>query len=409
MAASDVAKALTEKIVATEQARQISAFRVQGVQAILYNRLTQGIVCSCKSHDHQIQKRDPTDGIGGAHQEIGSVNRTHGQATFGIESYGAPEEEFADENFHNEMTSPNDPLAQWLGDQTKSGPDGHGNNLITDQVRVDSNGQNSPDLDSLLAQFDLGSIGLSDASCPICFGSGYIGGFSPFRAWRKVVASTEVVSNSTFDTSSEGLALRAGTHSFTVVFPRGVCLMDVFRPMNGALVIQADIMVDGVSVMNRPLLPFFDGKPHTVQFTTDQPFTHFEMQGATNKEPIYFEMPKRSRNSDISLLEKTDPFQILVSPEVPQIDTLDIIAESQEGKLLVVQSVNNWQTGRNQHLGWEVMVRVVQPAELWRILPIRRYVRNQATVNPVTIAQASSQSGVSPGANNDGQSRRFSF
>jgi hypothetical protein len=128
--------------------------------------------------------------------------------------------------------------------------------------------------------------------------------------------------------------------------------------------------------------------------------THFEAQAGLNPEPVYFEFPRRNKTQDISLLEKQEPFQILLSPECPQVDTLDIIAETQSGKLLIVGTVNPWQTRNRNFLGQDVQVRVAQPQELWRILPVRGHVMSRdQTTNAATPSKGQSISGLGSGSN----------
>jgi hypothetical protein len=52
-------------------------------------------------------------------------------------------------------------------------------------------------------------------------------------------------------------------------------------------------------------------------------------------------------------------------------DAQDIIVEQMLGKVLVVQNVNPWNSRERNILGWEAMVRVIQPMELYRLLPGR--------------------------------------
>jgi len=404
---SDVAARLTEDIAPIQQQKMISAFRVQGIEAILYNRLGQGVVCSCKSQEHQV-----TDRTGGAQKTgPGATNSAQtGEAKFGVGSYSplTPDQEFDDlDNFHDAETSPTNALSKWMGDLTTAGStDGPGVNLVTDQVITTEKGQFSPDLEDIFSQFDLGSIGFSDVSCACCFGTGFIGGYSQFRGWRHVVAATQLVTQSTLDLTTAPLAMRPGVHTFTTVLPFGALVLDVFRPMNGDKVVQARILIDGVDTANKRVLNWFDGKPHVVTVETDSLMTHFEMQAATNTDPVYFELPKRNRTQDIALLEKQEPFQIILSPECPRVDTLDLIAESQMGKLLIVQNVNPWQTRNRNFLGQEIQVRVAQPAELWQVMPRRRHVAGQKTVNVARQAQAKNQGGVSAGPG-DGNSFNF--
>lgn len=376
---ADVASRLSESIIPLQQQKLMSAFHVQGVQALLYNRISTGLPCSCMSKEKIVAVRLGQDGKA----ESGVINQViTGDAKFGISSYNplSPDADFDDlNNFHDQQTSPNDQMNQFLGDLIKAGHDDGHNNLITEEPTVGSVQQFSPDIESIYREYDLGSIGITDVSCPICFGSGYIGGFAPFRAWRQVISSTQVQSRSTFQLP--GIALRPGTHTFTLVLPKGAILLDAFRAFNNDQIIGAQILIDEQDTANTRVLNWFDGQPHTITLNCNDPFTHFEAQAGLSNEPIYFEFPRRSRSQDIAFLEKQDPFQIIVSPDVPHLNTLDVIAESQLGRMLIVQNTNPWVSRNRQFLGWDCQVRVAQPAELWRILPHRRPITHQRTVN----------------------------
>lgn len=379
--ASDVAARMVEHLVPIQQQRMISAFRVQGIQAILYSHLTQGKICTCKSANHEVAKLSP-DGKA----DSGTINRVlAGNSNFGISSYlDTPEDEF--DAFDDTPTSPNSPFNKWLGDlkTTKDNP--------SDDPTVEDDGQASPDLEDMLGGFDLSSIGYSDVACPICFGSGYVGGFSMMGGFRKVLVPSDLATHSTLELPS--FALSPGTHQATVVFPMGCTGLDVFRAMNGPDVIAADFSLNGQSLKGKNILRYCDGRPHLLEISTQSSMTHVEIQFATTKQSLYFEIPRLSRSADISFLEQQEPFQIIVSPDIPMLKSLDVIAESQRGKFLIVQSVNEWNTRTRQMLGHEVMVRVAQPQELYRILPLRLRTTDQKTANAVNVAKSIPVSGL---------------
>lgn len=76
-------------------------------------------------------------------------------------------------------------------------------------------------------------------------------------------------------------------------------------------------------------------------------------------------MPKLQKSGNRSILDSTDNFQIILSPDVPQIEPTDIIIESMWGKALMVQD-KTWMNTRNRQMfGYEINVRVIQPAELF--------------------------------------------
>ena len=122
--------------------------------------------------------------------------------------------------------------------------------------------------------------------------------------------------------------------------------------------------------------------------------THVELQVSLSAEHAYFEIPRLSKSGDRSVLERTEPFQILMSPEVPQISSMDVIIESQQGKALLVGPVSPWQTRNRQGLGWECQVRVVQPTELYNLLPRRGKVYGQQAAALIQNTKQNHASGV---------------
>jgi hypothetical protein len=398
MRASDTAQRMTESLAPMQQQRAMAAFRVQGVEALLYNKLDQGRVCPCANRNPTVTRLAP-DGKA----SVGAINRVlTGQSKFGIKDYNgstaSPEEDFNDANFHDAPTSPTNPFNHWLNDLVKVGggeSDDEDANLILTEAELGDNGQFSPDLDKIFDGFDMSHLGITDVSCPICFGTAYVGGYSPFRSFRRVIIASDFQTTSTLDLQTDGaFALTPGVHTITTVLPKGLAVLDVFRTFNGRKVSVATYKIDGQSLAGKNPRQFFDGLPHVIEVTTSEPLTHMEIQGGVSTEPIYFEFPKRGSTTDISVLDNSEPFTIIISPDVPHLDILDVIAESQMGKLLVVQNANPWNTRNRSTLGWEATVRVAQPQELYNILPLRRPVTGQKTTRGATPAKTTMVSGV---------------
>jgi hypothetical protein len=378
--ASDVAARLTESVIPLQQQKMAAAFRVQGVQAILYSQLKQGIRCSCHSKNAVSSQLSP-DGKASP----GTINRVLSGNNFGISNYQeTPESEFDD--FDEDPTSPKNIFNQWMGDLNT------GINQPSDESRVNDDGQSLPDIDDILGDFDLGSAGFSDVSCPICFGSSYVGGYSMYNGQRIVIVPKQMQTTSVLDLHT--FELSAGRHQVTTTFPRGAVGIDVFRAMRGDKAVPAKFFIDNQSIANHNILRYCDGMPHTLAVEAGTPITHLELQFVISDQSVYFEFPKRTKTSDLSLLEQEEPFQIIVSPDVPIINTLDVIAESQSGKLLLVTNANVWNSRNRQMLGHEVMVRVTQPQELYRILPIRRHVAGQKVARTISPAKSRTISGL---------------
>lgn len=377
--ASDVAARLTESVIPLQQQKMAAAFRVQGIQGILYSQLKQGVRCSCHSKNVTTSQLSP-DGKASP----GAINRVIAGGKFGISDYkDTPETEF--DEFDELPTSPTNKFNQWMGDLNT------GKNQPSDESQVHDDGQSIGDIDDILGDFDMGSAGFSDVSCPICFGSSYVGGYSMFNGHRLVVVPQQMQTASVLDLLT--FELSPGTHTAVVTLPRGAISLDVFRAMRGDTPVIAQFKIDNQSLAGANILRFCDGKPHILTIECQVPLTHVEIQFATNAEPLYFEFPKRTKSSDLTLLEQEEPFQIIVSPDIPVLNTLDVIAESQLGKLLLVTNANPWNSRNRQMLGHAVMVRVTQPQELYRILPLRRHITNQKVVKTVRPAKSSTISG----------------
>jgi hypothetical protein len=293
-------------------------------------------------------------------------------------------------------TTPKNADNPWLGDLTKLGDlDNWGEddaNVIQDEAGFSDAGQFSPDLDDLLGDFDLSKLGLTDVSCPICFGTTYIGGYTPFRGFRQVYIGQDFDTTSTLDLQT--WALSPGTHKLTTTLPKGCLQLDAFRCLNGRHAVPFQLLIDGVATQGRNLLQFFDGGSHELTLTLAGEMTHLEIQGSLSNESVYFEFPRRAKSGDIAMLEKTEPFQLLMSPDVPHLDTLDVVVESQSGKVLVVGSTNPWETRRMNPLGYECQVRVAQPQELFTILPARNPLIGDKPARPVAPAKTEMLSGV---------------
>lgn len=361
--ASDVAAHTVEQVVPIQQQRMMAAFRVQGIQGILYSRLGQGLRCTCHTKEHSLVKLD-SDGKAAP----GAINRVlTGHQNFGVSDYQARPAN-ADEEFEfldKEPTSPTNGFDQWLGDLDRAVDNKSSTSGVYDDG-VSDGGMDLPD-------FDLNELGITDVSCPICFGSTYVGGYSMMRGFRKVFVPSEMQTQSIIDPNT--WTLSPGTHIMTLQAPKGLTQLDVFRAMNGKIPVVAQFFIDNAPAVGQSLIRMVgDGMPHVLRVVTQSSITHIEIQFALSQEPMYFELPKRARSQDLSLLEQQEPFQIIVSPDVPLLNAQDIIVESQMGKHLIVTQVTPWNTRAMAMLGHEVQVRVAQPQELYTLLPLRQHV-----------------------------------
>lgn len=368
---ADVAARAVQEILPVQQQRNYNAHRVQGFAGLMYNRLTQGKTCSCQASEKKLATRLGQDGKA----KPGVINELlTGTMRFDVTPYGSPPEPRT--NAFDSVTSPKAPVNKYQGqfDIVAAEIDG----LPSDIVLEDAFGDNGPlehlTIDDLAGDFDASHMGFTDATCAVCFGSGFIGGYAPFHAHR-IVKSVDDVSlgASEINLMHKPWTAESTTFSFSTVFPYGAIGLDIFRVMNNEKQLGANFTVDGNPVNTNSVMAYCDGRPHLVgvQFKDITVWTHVEIQFILSSESAFFEFPKLNKSSDISLLEQTEPFQVSISSNVPNLQVEDIMVDSVYGKSLIVQSVNPWNTRNKDILGWECMVRPIQPQELYSILPRR--------------------------------------
>lgn len=369
--ATDVATRAIQEILPVQQMRYQDAFRVQGFEGVLYNRLYQGPKCTCKSSQKHLATR--LDESGKA--KPGVINELMTGQTFDVSAYGHSEP-------HNDpfdsVVSPAAPVNKYQGVFDNVGLET--DSLPTRVAEGNDYGDNGPVnveflIDELAADFDTNTLGMNEVSCAVCFGSGFVGGYVPLYGRRivKTVDQVELQSIDSIDPSRAPWTASSSKFKFVETFPFGAVALDAFRVMRDHRSVAANFTVDGSAVNEVSILRYCDGRPHLVEVTFPEPqvFTHVEIQFKTSSDDAFFEFPKLSKSSDTSLLDSTEPFQIILSPLVPSVQVEDVFTDSTYGKALIVQSVNTWNTRNRQTLGWECQVRVAQTPEIYNYLPRR--------------------------------------
>lgn len=394
----DVAVTTLNRLIPMQVRKYDAAFRVQGFNGILYHRLTTGTPCSCSSRNVQLKAQLDRDGNAdpGLINELLSGGQEFGYRRYGTKAKPMPSEETNDflevrlpgnayplpslyetdnggdaKSIHgawNDRYSndPNDPAA------TTFVEDGHGPNGPVRNTEV---------IDDLMdgSGFDIGLLPNSDVSCPICFGSGFVGGYSIYNGWRKVlVPQVATEFDGTLELLDDVPYANATRMRWEVTLPLGAVNVDALRLFNDTKVInlasEATLTIDSVRVLSDyDLLGYCDGESHTLELLFPEPtdFTHLELQVNQSEEFACFELPKLTKSSSQSLLENTDPFSIVVSPRVPRLSVLDVFVESTYGKRLQIKSGSGWNDRARFILGWEAEVRPTQPQELFYLLPGR--------------------------------------
>lgn len=423
--AVEVAISTIQAVADTQRLKHHNAFQVQGYEAVLYHRLSCGIRCSCQSRPQAVASRLDSDGKA----TPGLMNELlTGGLEFGVLNYRRSP---ADPQGFNPLEP--DPIIPATGrslfsvDQSKYNatrkPDAYMPSLYdedADSLRTQDKGRlrnlGSPDdlfgsdsdtgastvvssgigpngiahdleFQDIIPDQDLVDVsfmGNMDTACPVCFGTGYVGGFTVYNGARLVLnhqhPSLVLLDAGEILFDEFPVPMKTTSATFAVVLPLGAVSVDAFKVWNNLKPIPASVSIDGTPVTAElDVLRHCDGRPHTisVSFTEPTVFTHLEIQVNQSTKVPFLDFPKMSRSSVQTMLDSLDDFQLVVSPIVPVVRPNDFIAESTYGKVLQVKScTQSNDRGLNIH-GWECDVRPIQPKEITSLLPKRRKTTRQ--------------------------------
>lgn len=369
--ASDVASLAVEGIADIQQQRINAAFHVQGTQAIIYNRLWNGKKCSCQSHLKKVQSRLGKDGVA----DYGLINELLTGEQFGTKPYSNVSSEYR-------LISDDDPSSSELPSKwNQANPD-------PQFEEIGDNGISNPD--DLLDQyngFDPTAMNFGDVICPICYGTGFVGGYAVYNGHRTVVPveDMDITGHGILNVDDYPFTAETDSVVFPLVIPKGIVGVDCFRLVNMWESVSCTIFIDDQPATNNVIRAKADGRIHKIsaKFNGIATITHFEFQVNQSTKSAYIELPKFTKSGRVDIFDTTDDFQLLLSPDIPQIKKRDIITDCIHGKTLFVQNSTWLNTKQRQFLGWELNVRVVQPVEVFTHLPKRKYKLRNETVNPV--------------------------
>lgn len=389
----DVAKQALNDLIPVEQRRYHNAFLVNGFECLVYNNLNQGQTCSCQAHDKSLATLLDEEGK----MPFAKQNELLTGLSFKVNLYGA-------------SPAPRDDMRETLGkapplkdNSVNEGPrnantiqppfeiktrdasypfasvvtDSESDNLEDD---FGSNGPNNS-LDDRFNDFDSGSHGsLGDTACGVCFGHGYVGGFSLLGGWRQIL-STQWEAKRVDDAFIEVNRLPHFFHgrsvTFEVALPRGFRHLDRLSVWNNTVPAEgALIKIDG-QVATYPLLfSKFDGALHEIEVSFEEAtdWTHLEFQVDLGNE-ARLEFPRMTKGFDASKLDGAEDIQINMSPVIPYVTIRDVVVESTFGKAFVLTNAQLWNDNQRKTLGWDCQARVIQPNEILNLLPRRRSIQ----------------------------------
>lgn len=395
----DVAKQALSDLIPVEQRRYHNAFLVNGFECLVYNNLNQGQVCSCQAHGKTLATLLDEDGK----MPVTKQNELLTGLSFKVNLYGAspaPRDDMRETlgkapplrpNSVNETPKDANTIQPPFEVKTRDASypfasvvtDDGADNLEDD---FGSNGPNNS-LDDRFNDFDSGSLGsLGDTTCAICFGHGYVGGFSLLGGWRQVFTS-QWENKRVDDAFIEVNRLPHFFHGTSVTFianlPRGFRHLDRMSVWNNTIPAEgATIKIDGQVATYPVLFSKFDGGEHEIEVSFVEPtdWTHLEFQVDLGNE-ARLEFPRMTRGFDASKLDGVEDIQINMSPLVPYVTIRDVVVESTFGKAFVLTSAQLWNDSQRKTLGWDCQARIVQPNEILNLLPRRRSIQQNRPTN----------------------------
>lgn len=418
----DVAKRTLAHIIPVQNRKYDAAFKVNGYTGVLYTPKRGGLRCLCCTSPEDITPSLSSDGTI-TKTDMNTLLSEHGFGTKPYATIEANTQSYIEDNstptvgFFGITHQPlkNDPLNPEVGGRKIDLPDsplriqgspfdrtGHDieDPTVTTIVDRSSNGAVSSTVsgyteiasdieeNKTYKTIDTSLTRSADVGCPICFGSGFTGGYTILNGWRTslVPFDPEAYHDGTVSVSSSGVEYLINSYiTWTVVLPRGCISIDSFTLYAGSTIVRPlSIQIDNSPTPLRHadyILNYCDGRRHTIKINFAEPtvISHLEIQLNQSTTTANFEFPKISHNATPNLQDTTLPVQLILSPLIPNVTVGDIITESTQGKTYIVTDVTDWKTNQYKTLGWEVNARVVQPYELQALLPKRRLIKTQTT------------------------------
>lgn len=397
--AVDVVQEALRDVAAIQQLKYDNAFKVAGYEALVYHKLDSGKPCSCGARGKALATRLGEDGK----LDQGGINKlVTGGYEFKVRIYGSKngnDPKFAEDNGipqqpHRELSLREtvDDISQFtptLQGVARDSLEPNAYDIDADGDRFGSNGPVASEdvLDNLVSKsFDDFEFGLTDVSCPICMGTGFKGGFTVEGGWRQLLTPDEPEAqyDGTIDTLVRPLAVEdCKVFQYQLIIPKGCLRVDVLNVWNKNRIVPVTFMVDSTPLLYpNQLIKYADGLPHTfvALFRNKVRFTHIEIQVSLSDKIVQIDFPKLTQGSDIKKLDSTEDVTLMASPTLSMIRRLDIVVESVFGKAFQVESVPLWNDNNRRVLGWEFQARVIQPQELFALLPRRRQLKQQPTL-----------------------------
>lgn len=378
-----IAQNTIQRVAPLAQEQYNNALKVNGYDAIVYNRLFNGRKCSCSKS----AKVSPTilDQDGNATQE--HINSVLTGTGFGIRDYNVQRSDNP-AVFSFDQTQAD--LSVIANETTNTILSDAANPRVTTVIDEANDYDLEPELGTDMA-----------GKCGVCYGNSFVGGYNVFNGNRIVLDTTyfsqpdaKIPYSSTRDAtilSSENPNKfelgDSGYVIFQTVIPRNTLSLDSLRVFDNfeelrRTRLEIKFPADNAFLTLTPqnIINFATGLPVQLKVSGVDRFTHIEMQFNASNEITYIEYPRLTKTGDLSVLEAIDGVSLVVGPLVPSVQPWDIIVDNVFRKAWRVTS-SNWFNDRTMNMhGWDIQAKLVQEYELQFNMP-RRKSQKKVTTN----------------------------
>jgi hypothetical protein len=347
--AVQVAKHTLQQVSFMARQRVLNALEVDGYQGLYYSRMQAGRVCSC-SHTIQPNRVAALPILND--QGAASTSHLHSLLTSGA---------FEIRNYAHDQDH--------LGNTVKT-PVPFAEEVFVHEVNADGNVSEPTTIDA-----DETSMGSLNSFCACCYNTGWVGGYNLVGGYRvvldvlhpKITLSNCLIDIAQHPLSTETWGQQAPELTFTLTLPfyvKGkVHRLQGWRN-NDSVDTQWFHVVSNVRtpLTLQNVAALFDGKPHTFVVTGFTRLTHIEIQAAANTS-FKFGLPRLSTTADLDRLDTTQPTQLVIGPNIPQVSTWDVVADTVNNKLWRISQASGLKDSTGILYGWETDARIVQTYE----------------------------------------------
>lgn len=371
-----VARDSIEALGATMQQTLNNAITGDGRYCLLYMPKTSGLRCTCSSCD-------PLNVDGKMHEGVmSSILNNSGITVTDYDSRGhSTDPAFRLDNDNSKIDNSN-----------LKYPDASpamGSNFSTKVFTLESLDADDFDADSFDIQLDVGLDGdpslpvqnnfnpgyqFSSSSCPICLGTGWVGGYDLYSGNRQVFAASSATSYNAcefVDSSPDFVRMpKDSSLEFAdIVLPAGANRVDEISMWNRRNKVAFNLWVDGALVDLANFPTYFDGRHHNIKLapTSNTEVTHIVFQYGTGA--ILADVSKDLTSTNNSVHDQQNPVSVVL-PIVTSRDLKGaIIYDSTDDIYYRISSVSTSKTQGGYIQSSELDGRVVQPYELAMLLP----------------------------------------